>query len=91
MISKQQVRIERLRIELITEKGRLIAMQEEIAALEKPSSITSKADAELEKQLQKEIRHLRGQCERLTYDVDRQSESRGMYIFLRYYCIKSTL
>lgn len=76
VISKQQAHIERLRIELITEKGRLIAMQKEIISLETPNSITCKVDAEIEKQLQKEIRHLRGQCERLTYDVDRHSESR---------------
>lgn len=76
VISKQQARIERLRIELITEKGRLIAMQKEVISLETPNSITCKVDAEIEKQLQKEIRHLRGQCERLTYDVDRHSESR---------------
>lgn len=77
MIYKQRACIERLRTELITEKGRLIAMQEEIASLEKPNSLISKVDAEIEKQLQKEIRHLRGQCERLTYDIDRKSESKG--------------
>lgn len=75
VIRKQQVRIDKLRIELRLEKSRLVAMQEEVESLRKPYSITFKADAEKEKQLQKEIRHLRGQCERLTYDVDRQSES----------------
>lgn len=84
MISRQQARIERLRIELITEKGRLVAMQEEVTSLEKPNFITCKVDAEIEKQLQKEIRHLRGQCERLTYEVDRQSESRGKTSFFRH-------
>lgn len=78
VIIKQQVRLERLRIELVAEKGRLVAIQRDIAVLEKPNNpVTSKADAEVEKQLQKEIRHLRGQCERLSQDVDRHSEVRG--------------
>ncbi|KAF5291418.1 hypothetical protein FQR65_LT01729 [Abscondita terminalis] len=77
VIRKQQVRIDKLRIELSLEKNRLVEMQEEVENLSKPFSITFRADAEKEKQLQKEIMHLRGQCERLTYDVDRQSESRG--------------
>ncbi|KAF5302595.1 hypothetical protein FQA39_LY10213 [Lamprigera yunnana] len=76
VIKRQQACIDRLRIELVTEKSRLVSMQNEVDNLMKPFSITFKVDAEVEKQLQKEIRHLRGQCERLTYDVDRQSESR---------------
>ncbi|XP_018333228.1 mitogen-activated protein kinase kinase kinase 7-interacting protein 3 homolog isoform X2 [Agrilus planipennis] len=78
VISKQQVRIDRLRIELVTEKGRLIAMQREVAALENPltNSLTTKVDVELEKQLLNEIKHLRGQCERLVFEVEGQVECR---------------
>lgn len=54
-------------------------MQQEIASLENTQNnvLAQKMETKLEQQLQKEIKHLRGQCERLTLEVDRQSESRG--------------
>lgn len=69
-VIRQQARIERLRIELKTEKAKLIVLKQEIAELENNNK-TNKADEELEKQLQKEIQHLRCQCERLTVECDR--------------------
>lgn len=67
---RQQARIERLRIELRTEKAKLIILKQEIAELETTNQ-SNKADEELEKQLQKEIQHLRCQCEQLTQECDR--------------------
>lgn len=54
-------------------------MQQEITALESSqnNTLVQKMETNLEQQLQKEIKHLRGQCERLTLEVDRRSESRG--------------
>lgn len=79
VIIKQQARIEKLKIELTTEKTKLIAMQQDIADLEnmENNAMAQKLETKLEQQLLKEIKHLRGQCERLTLEVDRQSESRG--------------
>lgn len=71
---RQQARIERLRIELKTEKTNLIILKKEINELE--NNQNKKADEELEKQLQKEIQHLRGQCERLTRECDRNENNR---------------
>lgn len=73
-VIRQQARIERLRIELKTEKAKLIILKQEITELENTQN--NKADEELEKQLQKEIQHLRCQCERLTRECDRNENNR---------------
>lgn len=78
-ILKQQARIERLRIELISEKNRLVKIKAEVAQMkmeqqEAEDAISLRHETEL--QLQKEIRHLRTQCDLLTNEVDRQSENR---------------
>lgn len=66
VVIKQQARIERLKIELNMEKAQLIVMQREIAELQNnQNSAAKRTDEELEKQLLKEIQHLRCQCERL--------------------------
>lgn len=66
MILKQQARIERLRIELKTEKAKLVIMKQEIDELEKNRLKRERTiDAEVEKQLLMEIKHLRCQCEQL--------------------------
>lgn len=66
VILKQQARIERLRIELKTEKAKLVIMKQEIADLEKNRLKRERTiDAEVEKQLLMEIKHLRCQCEQL--------------------------
>lgn len=109
VILEQQVCINRLRIELRTEKTRLVAMQREVADLEAIAAAaalvttttttttttvataavttpptTAKViattdykteDIEVERQLQREIRHLRGQCEQLADAVDQRSQS----------------
>ncbi|XP_028128056.2 TGF-beta-activated kinase 1 and MAP3K7-binding protein 2 isoform X1 [Diabrotica virgifera virgifera] len=64
---KQQARIERLRIELNSEKAKLLIMNEEIQELEK-SRLESEKNAEIEKYLIKEIKHLRFQCNDLELD-----------------------
>lgn len=79
---KQQARIERLRIELQTEKTKLTVMKQEVAELE--SKNLHRADEELEKQLQREIQHLRCQCERLTTECDRPAEADCKFL----YCLK---
>lgn len=79
VLIKQQARIEKLKIELRTEKTRLVAMQQEVTTLEnlQNNAVARNQEVNLEEQLQKEIKHLRGQCERLTLEVDQHSESRG--------------
>ncbi|CAH1275577.1 unnamed protein product [Diabrotica balteata] len=64
---KQQARIERLRLELNTEKAKLLLMKQEIQELEK-SRLQSEINAEIEKHLIKEIKHLRFQCNDLELD-----------------------
>lgn len=72
MVIRQQARIERLRIELKTEKAKLVILKREIAELEEQNvAVVKRADEELEKQLQREILHLQGQCKRLTSECDR--------------------
>lgn len=71
---RQQARIERLRIELKTEKAKLVVLKQEIADLETIDQ-NKKADEELEMQLQKEIQHFRCQCERLTRECDRNDNN----------------
>nr|WMZ41605.1 TAB2-1 protein [Altica viridicyanea] len=67
VILKQQARIEKLRIELNTEKAKLVIMKDEIKELEK-NRLESEIHIELEKQLLKEIKHLRYQCKDLELD-----------------------
>ncbi|XP_074030581.1 TAK1-associated binding protein 2 isoform X2 [Leptinotarsa decemlineata] len=67
VILKQEARIERLRIELNTEKAKLVIMKQEVADLEK-NRLEKLADIEMEKQLTMEIRHLRRQCKVLELD-----------------------
>lgn len=74
-VIKQQARIEQLRIELKTEKAKLIVLKQEINELENNNQ-NNKADEEIEKQLQKEIQHLRCQCEQLTRECDRNDNNR---------------
>lgn len=74
VVIRQQARIERLRLELQTEKANLIILQQEVTELE--NNQNNKADEELEKQLQKEIQHLRCQCEQLTRECDRNDNNR---------------
>lgn len=64
---KQQARIERLRIELNTEKAKLVIMQQEIRELEK-SRLESEVNVEIERQLLQELKHLRYQCNDLELD-----------------------
>lgn len=54
-------------------------MQQEVTTLEnlQNNAVARNQEVNLEEQLQKEIKHLRGQCERLTLEVDQHSESRG--------------
>ncbi|KAG5876376.1 hypothetical protein JTB14_032187 [Gonioctena quinquepunctata] len=67
VILKQQARIERLRIELNTEKTKLVIMKQEVADLEK-NRLEKLVDIEMEKQLTMEIKHLRRQCKVLELD-----------------------
>lgn len=78
-VVRQQARIERLKIELTTEKARLVSMQNEITSLENTRGLDIKV---LKEQLQKEIKQLRGQCERLVFKIDQKLESRGSFVFL---------
>ena len=73
VILKQQARIERLKIELRTEKAKLEVMQNEVADLEgnRVKPIEYKIDAEVEKQLRREIKHLQYQCEQLALEADK--------------------
>ena len=79
VILKQQARIERLRIELKTEKAKLVIMKQEIADLEKNrlKRECSQTDSEVEKQLLLEIKHLRCQCEQLAL-----ADKGGKYSYL---------
>ncbi|KAJ8923385.1 hypothetical protein NQ315_001943 [Exocentrus adspersus] len=66
VIIKQQARIERLRIELTTEKTKLVIMKQEVAELEKNRLKRKQSmDVDVEKRLQMEIESLRRQCETL--------------------------
>lgn len=67
MILKQQARIERLRIELKSEKAKLVIMKQEIDELEK-NRLESEINLDMEKQLIREIKHLRYQCKELELD-----------------------
>jgi predicted RNase H-like nuclease (RuvC/YqgF family) len=73
VILKQQARIERLKIELRSEKAKLEVMQGEVADLEgnRAKPIEYKIDAEVEKQLRREIKHLQYQCEQLALETDK--------------------
>lgn len=73
IVNEQQIRINKLKIELRTEKGRLIAMQKEVADLE-----NSENEADKEKHLQKEIIELQEECKKLTIEVDNRCGSTGM-------------
>ncbi|KYB26139.1 TAK1-associated binding protein 2 isoform B [Tribolium castaneum] len=76
VILKQQARIDRLKIELRTEKAKLEVMQKEVIDLEgrnRPLAIQP-TDAEVEKQLRREIKHLQYQCEQLALEVDKNSD-----------------
>ncbi|KRT82853.1 hypothetical protein AMK59_3242 [Oryctes borbonicus] len=73
VINEQQVRINKLKIELRTEKGRLIAMQKEVEELE-----NSENEAEKEKYLQKEIIELQEECKKLTIEVDNRCGSAAL-------------
>ncbi|KAJ3646650.1 hypothetical protein Zmor_024227 [Zophobas morio] len=75
VILKQQARIERLKIELRTEKAKLEVMQNEVADLEgnRVKPIEYKIDAEVEKQLRREIKHLQYQCEQLALEADKNA------------------
>ncbi|XP_060521623.1 uncharacterized protein LOC132699123 isoform X2 [Cylas formicarius] len=65
-VMKQQARVERMRIELQTGYAKLVIMRQEVDSLEKMKQQSEKrASAEVEKQLQMEIKHLRFQCEQL--------------------------
>lgn len=69
VILKQQARIERLRIELKSEKAKLVIMKQEIDELEK-NRLESEINLDMEKQLIREIKHLRYQCKELELDGD---------------------
>lgn len=73
MLLKQQARIERLRIELRSEKAKLVVMQKEVTELEEDrlQAIKDKTDAQLAEQLRKEIAHLQYQCKELAREVDK--------------------
>ncbi|KAJ3617601.1 hypothetical protein MTP99_007308 [Tenebrio molitor] len=75
VILKQQARIERLKIELRSEKAKLEVMQGEVADLEgnRAKPIEYKIDAEVEKQLRREIKHLQYQCEQLALETDKNA------------------
>ncbi|XP_044253594.1 TGF-beta-activated kinase 1 and MAP3K7-binding protein 2 isoform X2 [Tribolium madens] len=76
VILKQQARIDRLKIELRSEKAKLEVMQKEVTDLEdrnRPLAIQP-TDAEVEKQLRREIKHLQYQCEQLALEVDKNSD-----------------
>lgn len=79
VVIKQQARIERLRIELNTEKAKLIVMKQEVSELESNQNvaIVRRTDEELEKQLEREILHLRCQCEQLTRECDKLPDNEG--------------
>ncbi|GJQ72402.1 putative zinc ion binding protein [Trypoxylus dichotomus] len=73
VINEQQVRINKLKIELRTEKGRLIAMQKEVEELE-----NSENEVDKEKHLQKEIIELQEECKKLTIEVDNRCGSTAL-------------
>lgn len=75
-VQRQQAKIDRLKIELKAERNKLAAMQQEVLRLEQQES-TANEDAvneQLEKQLLREILHLRRQCENLSIEVDQGVE-----------------
>ncbi|KAJ8951558.1 hypothetical protein NQ318_020433 [Aromia moschata] len=84
VILKQQARIERLRIELKTEKAKLVIMTQEVADLEKNRLKRERTiDAEVEKQLLLEIKHLRFQCEQLALADKDEEFYNNIYTGLR--------
>ena len=81
VVERQQARLEKMKIELRTEKVKLVSLQKEVARLERgqTATIVQNAKAELVS-LQKEIEELRGQCDKLTIEVDTQYGYTGKYV-----------
>lgn len=70
LVSRQLERKEQLKNELEAGRERLSAIKKEVQALRLENT------PEYRDRLKKEIKHLQSQCERLTQEVDRHSESR---------------
>ncbi|KAL3272751.1 hypothetical protein HHI36_014212 [Cryptolaemus montrouzieri] len=72
VIIKQQARIEKLRIELASEKTRLVILRKEVADLQNK---TGQSFAEVQRQeLKCKIAHLRYQCQKLGHDLNDLTE-----------------
>lgn len=71
VVSRQLERKKQLKLELEVGRERLMALNKEVAKLR------IKSTPKYREQLRKEIKHLQAQCDMLTREVDRKSESRG--------------
>lgn len=81
LVNRQLERKEQLKKELEAGRERLISIQKEIEYLRIENT------PEYRERLRREIRHLQAQCDRLTHEVDRHSESRGKLINYKLYFV----
>ncbi|XP_076249902.1 TAK1-associated binding protein 2 isoform X2 [Rhynchophorus ferrugineus] len=74
VLMKQQARIDNMRVELRTANTKLVIMRQEVNELEKKrqQAAERRTVAEIEKQLQKEIKHLTVQCKQLAELFDKE-------------------
>ncbi|KAL1497845.1 hypothetical protein ABEB36_008733 [Hypothenemus hampei] len=81
VVLKQQARIDRMKIELESGNKKLVIMRQEIEDLERKNREMAlvRTAAEIEKQLEKEIKHLTYQCKRMSALLDNDQFYDNLY------------
>ncbi|CAH0563478.1 unnamed protein product [Brassicogethes aeneus] len=74
VIMQQQARIERLRIELTTDKSKLVIKQREYAEMKRKKDEKERTNEEFKKQLEREIAHLKYQCQEFQNNTYHQGQ-----------------
>lgn len=66
VVQQQQARFDRLKIELMTDKTKLVVMQRDYAEMLRKKREKDRLNNEVKRQLEREIKHLKVQCLNLT-------------------------